>query len=98
MSWLFPTTWRQRLAKYLLRLGLRLSLSKDDFACFVEAEKCAQTSNAMSRETKYIGKVKHLLSVNRSIKQLVQDGRDRDSIEAAIVHLAVALKYLEERA
>lgn len=77
---------------------MRLSLSRDDFACFVEAEKCAQTSNAMSRETKYIGKVKHLLSVNRSIKQLVQDGRDRDSIEAAIVHLAVALKYLEERA
>ena len=35
---------------------------------------------------------------NRSIKQLVQDGRDRDSIEAAIVHLAVALKFLEERA
>ena len=77
---------------------MRLSLSRDDFACFVEAEKCAQTSNAMSRETKYIGKVKHLLSVNRSIKQLVQDGRDRDSIEAAIVHLAVALKFLEERA
>ena len=77
---------------------MRLSLSRDDFACFVEAERCAQTSNAMSRETKYIGKVKHLLSVNRSIKQLVQDGRDRDSIEAAIVHLAVALKYLEERA
>ena len=98
MSWLFPISWRQRLAKWTLRLGLRLSLSKDDFACFVEAEKCAQTSNAMSRETKYIGKVKHLLSVNRSIKQLVQDGRDRDSIEAAIVHLAVALKYLEERA
>ena len=98
MSWLFPETWRQRLAKWILRLGLRLSLSRDDFACFVEAERCAQTSNAMSRETKYIGKVKHLLSVNRSIKQLVQDGRDRDSIEAAIVHLAVALKYLEERA
>ena len=77
---------------------MRLSLSRDDFACFVEAERCAQTSNAMSRETKYIGKVKHLLSVNRSIKQLVQDGRDRDSIEAAIVHLAVALKFLEERA
>lgn len=98
MSWLFPIPWRQRLAKWTLRLGLRLSLSRDDFACFVEAERCAETSNAMSRETKYIGKVKHLLSVNRSIKQLVQDGRDRDSIEAAIVHLAVALKFLEERA
>lgn len=98
MSWLFPEKWKQRLAKWTLRLGLRLSLSRDDFACFVEAERCAETSNAMSRETKYIGKVKHLLSVNRSIKQLVQDGRDRDSIEAAIVHLAVALRYLEERA
>ena len=98
MSWLFPIPWRQRLANWTLRLGLRLSLSKDDFACFVEAERCAQTSNAMSRETKYIGKVKHLLSVNRSIKQLVLDGRDRDSIEAAVVHLAVALKFLEERA
>ena len=98
MSWLFPITWRQRLAKYLLRLGLRFSLSRDDYACFCEAEKCAEQSNAMSRETKYIGKVKHLLSVNRSIKQLVIDGRDRDSIEAAVVHLAVALKFLEERA
>ena len=97
MSWLFPGTWRQRLAKWTLRLGLRLSLSRDDFACFVEAERCAETSNAMSRETKYIGKVKHPLSVNRSIKQLVLDGRDRESIEAAVVHLAVALKFLEER-
>ena len=85
------------MAKYLLRLGLRFSLSRDDYACFVEAERCAQESNALSRETKYIGKVKHLLSVNRSIKQLVLDGRDRDSIEAAVVHLAVALKFLEER-
>jgi hypothetical protein len=82
----------------MLRMGLRFSLSREDYACFCEAEKCAETSNAMSRETKYIGKVKHLLSVNRSIKQLVTDGRDRDSIEAAVVHLAVALRFLEERA
>lgn len=98
MSWLFPETWLHRAAKWMLKAGLRFSLSKDDYACFVEAEKCAEQSNAMSRETKYIGKVKHLLSVNRSIKQLVIDGRDRDSIEAAVVHLAVALKFLEERA
>ena len=80
-----------------VRQSLRFSLTPNDYACFQEAEKCAQESNALSRETKYIGKVKHLLSVNRSIKQLVLDGRDRDSIEAAVVHLAVALKFLEER-
>lgn len=97
MSWLFPTKLRTRLARWLLRLSLRSCLTENDYACFVEAEKCADTSNAMSRETKYIGKVKHLLSVNRSIKQLVLDGRDRESIEAAVVHLAVALKFLEER-
>ena len=98
MSWLFPLPYRQRLARWMLRWSLRYSLTANDYACFAEAEKCAEQSNAMSRETKYIGKVKHLLSVNRSIKQLVLDGRDRDSIEAAVVHLAVALKYLEERA
>ena len=98
MSWLFPPNLRTRLARWLLRLALRYSLTANDYACFKEAEKCADTSNAMSRETKYIGKVKHLLSVNRSIKQLVLDGRDRESIEAAVVHLAVALKFLEERA
>ena len=97
MSWLFPLPLRQRLARWLLRQSLRFSLTPNDYACFVEAEKCAKDSNALSRETKYIGKVKHLLSVNRSIKQLVLDGRDRDSIEAAVVHLAVAVKFLEER-
>jgi hypothetical protein len=28
---------------------------------------------------------------------MVQDGRDRDEITAALVHLAVSLKYLESR-
>lgn len=51
----------------------------------------------MVKETKYVGKVKHLLSVNRSIKRIVDDGRDRDDITDAVVHLAVALKYLEAR-
>ena len=49
----------------------------------------------MVKETKYIGKVKHLLSVNRSIKRIVEEGRDRDEVVDAVVHLAVALKYLE---
>ena len=49
----------------------------------------------MVKETKYIGKVKHLMSVNRSIKRIVEDGRDRDEVVDAVVHLAVALKYLE---
>jgi hypothetical protein len=51
----------------------------------------------MVKETKYIGKVKHLLSVNRSIKRIVEDGRDRDEVVDAVVHLAVALRYLEGR-
>ena len=49
----------------------------------------------MVKETKYIGKVKHLLSVNRSIKRIVEEGRYRDEVVDAVVHLAVALKYLE---
>ena len=49
----------------------------------------------MVKETKYIGKVKHLMSVNRSIKRIVEDGRDRDEVVDAVVHLAVALKNLE---
>ena len=49
----------------------------------------------MVKETKYIGKVKHLLSVNRSIKRIVEEGRDRDEVVDAVVHLAVSLRYLE---
>ena len=64
-------------------------------ACFKEALKFAVENNNMVKETKYIGKVKHLLSVNRSIKRIVEDGRDRDEVVDAVVHLAVALKYLE---
>ena len=97
MSWLFPLSLRQRLARWVLELGLRWTLSDRDHACYLEACACARESNALSRETRYIGKVKHLPSVNRSIKQLVLDGRDRDSIEAAVVHLAVALQFLKER-
>jgi len=51
----------------------------------------------MVKETKYIGKVKHLLSVNRSIKRIVEEGRDREEVTDAVVHLAVALRYLEGR-
>ena len=70
-------------------------MTRSEYACFQEALKFAVENNNMVKETKYIGKVKHLLSVNRSIKRIVEEGRDRDEIVDAVVHLAVALKYLE---
>ena len=70
-------------------------MTHKEYACFKEAIKFASENNLMVKETKYIGKVKHLLSVNRSIKRIVEEGRDRDEIVDAVVHLAVALKYLE---
>ena len=70
-------------------------MSRSEYACFQEALKFAVENNNMVKETKYIGKVKQLLSVNRSIKRIVEEGRYRDEIVDAVVHLAVALKYLE---
>jgi len=82
---------------WLINLSLRLLLTAKDYACFKEASKCAAENNRTSSGTKYIGAVKHLLSVNRSIKRMVADGRDRDEVVGAVVHLAVSLKYLEAR-
>jgi len=70
-------------------------MTRTEYACFKEALKFAVENNTIAKETKYIGKVKHLLSVNRSIKRIVEEGRDRDEVTDAVVHLAVALKYLE---
>ena len=72
-------------------------MTRAEYACFQEALKFAVENNTIVRETKYVGKVKHLLSVNRSIKRIVDDGRDRDEVTDAVVHLAVALRYLEGR-
>ena len=82
---------------WLTNLSLRFLMTAQEYACFKEALKFAVENNNMVKETKYVGKVKHLLSVNRSIKRIVEDGRDRDDITDAVVHLAVALKYLEAR-
>ena len=82
---------------WLTNLSLRFLMTAQEYACFKEALKFAVENNNMVNETKYIGKVKHLLSVNRSIKRIVEEGRDRDEIVDAVVHLAVALKYLEVR-
>ena len=87
----------KRIAMWLTNLSLRFLMSRSEYACFQEALKFAVENNNMVKETKYIGKVKHLLSVNRSIKRIVEEGRDRDEIVDAVVHLAVALKYLEVR-
>jgi hypothetical protein len=87
----------KRIYSWMLRTGLRFLLTGNDYACFKEAWKCAEETNSRSVGLKYIGAVKHLLSVNRSIRKMVQDGRDRDEITAALVHLAVSLKYLESR-
>ena len=87
----------KRLATWLTRLSLRFVLTRQEYACFKEALKFATENNLMVKETKYIGKVKHLLSVNRSIKRIVEEGRNRDEVTDAVVHLAVALKYLEGR-
>ena len=86
--------WK-RLAIWLTNLSLRFLMTRQEYACFKEALKFATENNNMVKETKYIGKVKHLLSVNRSIKRIVEEGRDRDEVVDAVVHLAVALKYLE---
>jgi hypothetical protein len=88
--------WK-RLAMWLTNLSLRFLMTGQEYACFREALKFATENNTMVKETKYIGKVKHLLSVNRSIKRIVEEGRNRDEIVDAVVHLAVALKYLEGR-
>ena len=85
------------IAIWLTSLSLRLLMTPTEYACFKEALKFAAENNTIARETKYIGKVKHLLSVNRSIKRIVEEGRDRDEVVDAVVHLAVALKYLEGR-
>ena len=85
------------LAIWLTNLSLRFLLTAKDYACFKEAMKCAEDNNRLASGTKYIGAVKHLLSVNRSIKRMVEDGRDRDEVVGAVVHLAVSLKYLESR-
>jgi len=70
-------------------------MTRAEYTCFKEALKFATENNTIVRETKYVGKVKHLLSVNRSIKRIVDDGRNRDEVTDAVVHLAVALRYLE---
>ena len=85
----------KRIAIWLTSLSLRFLMTRTEYACFKEALKFAVENNTIARETKYIGKVKHLLSVNRSIKRIVEEGRDRDEVTDAVVHLAVALKYLE---
>jgi len=85
------------IAMWLTNLSLRFLMTGQEYACFKEALKFAVENNNMVKETKYIGKVKHLLSVNRSIKRIVEEGRDRDEVVDAVVHLAVALKYLEVR-
>lgn len=82
---------------WLTNLSLRLLMTRTEYSCFKEALKFASENNLVARETKYIGKVKHLLSVNRSIKRIVEEGRDRSDVVDAVVHLAVALKYLEGR-
>lgn len=87
----------KKSSMWLISLSLRLIMTRAEYACFQEALKFAVENNNMVKETKYVGKVKHLLSVNRSIKRIVDDGRDRDDITDAVVHLAVALKYLEAR-
>jgi len=88
--------WK-KLATWLTNFSLRFLMTQKEYECFKEALKFAVENNNMVKETKYIGKVKHLLSVNRSIKRIVEDGRDRDEIVDAVVHLAVALRYLEGR-
>jgi len=85
------------IATWLTNFSLRFLMTQKEYECFKEALKFAVENNNMVKETKYIGKVKHLLSVNRSIKRIVEDGRDRDEIVDAVVHLAVALRYLEGR-
>ena len=82
-----------RLVSFLFWAWGRLFLGRQDWELLERSIKIANQENAISAELGYDPRTKHLISYARVRKEL----GDPAQLTGALIHIAVALAYLESK-
>lgn len=84
------------MKRLALALLLSLVVGKKNAWLFWKAYSVASDQTAKAEDLLYYGNVKHNICYERVRTLLVKDGVEKEDIKGAVIHLAVALAYLEQ--
>ena len=82
---------------FIIRAFVWLSLKSWDRKIFWEACSLADRQITEQDDTAYYGGTKHAIAYERIRTILVKSGIKKEDITGAVIHLAIALKYLHGR-
>lgn len=78
----------------LLKLLIWLAMPAGDRILFWRAWRLADRQVFEQGKTQYYGGTKHVIAYERVRSQLVRQGTHAEHVTGAVVHLAVAFRYL----
>ena len=80
---------------WLVKTIIWLSLSWKDKNTFRDAYKLASEQISKQDDTEYYGGTKHAIAYERIRTILVKSGYPKTDITGAVIHMAIALRYLQ---
>lgn len=82
------------MSKFLIKLAVWLAMPAGDRILFWRAWRLAERQVFEQDRTQYYGGTKHAIAYERIRTQLVRQGAQQEHVTGAVVHLAVAFRYL----
>jgi hypothetical protein len=80
---------------WLVKVAIWLFLPRHDKSIFWEACKLASMQIKEQDDTEYYGGTKHAIAYERIRTILVKNGYQKSDITGAVIHMAIALRYLQ---
>jgi len=80
---------------WLVKVAIWLFLPRQDKGIFWEACKLASMQIKEQDDTEYYGGTKHAIAYERIRTILVKSGYQKSDITGAVIHMAIALRYLQ---
>ena len=80
---------------WLVKVAIWFFLPRHDKSIFLEACKLASMQIKEQEDTEYYGGTKHAIAYERIRTILVKSGYQKSDITGAVIHMAIALRYLQ---
>lgn len=80
---------------WLVKIAIWFFLPRHDRGIFLEACKLASMQIKEQEDTEYYGGTKHAIAYERIRTILVKSGYPKTDITGAVIHMAIALRYLQ---
>ena len=80
---------------WLVKAAIWLFLPRHDREIFLQSCKLASMQIEQQDDTEYYGGTKHAIAYERIRTILIKSGYAKSDITGAVIHMAIALRYLQ---